>query len=183
MNDQVTWMKMNEKHLSETIAWIRLRLQRMVADRCRDQTEQEPEQESSWFWGIKTFEQKMLPPPPEVPTEEDVKSAAQEIVKLEENDPPPAFNILANRLRLSKFDVNILSLCVAMELDTRIPALCANAQDDINKTFPTFALAFALFDNPDWNSLSPHATVTILAFIGVESTRRTTVNWCRTTCR
>ena len=35
------------------------------------------------------------------------------------------------------------------------PALCARAQDDPQKNFPTFALALALFDEPSWDALSP----------------------------
>ena len=42
-----------------------------------------------------------------------------------------------------------------MELDTRIPALCARAQDDPQRPYPTFALALALFDDPAWDVLSP----------------------------
>ena len=157
MSDQTQWAKMNDQHLSETVAWIRLLLQRITVEPPQEQAKQEPKQESNWFWANKTSEPKMLPLPVHGPTEEEVKEAAQEIVKLEGNDPPPALNILANRLGLAKFDVHVLSLCVAMELDTRIAGLCAKAQDDLNKPFPTFALAFALFDNPDWNSLSPHS--------------------------
>ena len=157
MSEQTQWAKMNDHHLSETVAWIRLLLQRIIFEPQQEQPKQEPKQESNWFWANKTSEPKMLPSPLQGPTEEEVKEAAQEIVKLEGNDPPPALNILASRLGLSKFDGHVLSLCVAMELDTRIAGLCAKAQDDLNKPFPTFALAFALFENPDWNSLSPHA--------------------------
>jgi hypothetical protein len=46
-----------------------------------------------------------------------------------------------------------LLLCVAMELDTRIPSLCANAHDDPAKPYPTFALAMILFDAPAWDVL------------------------------
>ncbi len=49
----------------------------------------------------------------------------------------------------------MLFLCAAMELDTRIAGLCARAQDDPQKNFPTFALALALFDEPSWDALSP----------------------------
>ena len=42
-----------------------------------------------------------------------------------------------------------------MELDTRIATLCARAQDDPQRAYPTFALALALFDNPSWDVLSP----------------------------
>jgi hypothetical protein len=41
-----------------------------------------------------------------------------------------------------------------MELDTRIPALCARAQYPAEKAYPTFALAFTLFDDPAWDAVS-----------------------------
>src|SRR5439155_13907902 len=49
----------------------------------------------------------------------------------------------------------VLLLCAAVELDTRIGPLCAQAQDDPNRPYPTFALALALFDEPAWDVLSP----------------------------
>ncbi|MGH9956863.1 MAG: ATP-binding protein, partial [Pyrinomonadaceae bacterium] len=42
-----------------------------------------------------------------------------------------------------------------MELDTRIAALCARAQDDPHRAFPTFALALMIFDEAAWDALSP----------------------------
>ena len=41
--------------------------------------------------------------------------------------------------------VLVLLLAAGMELDTRFGSLCARAQDDPQKPFPTFALALALF--------------------------------------
>lgn len=70
-------------------------------------------------------------------------------------DPPPALHILAQRLGLSAFEQEILLLCAAMDLDTRTARLCAAAQDDPQRPFPTFALALALFDDPAWDALSP----------------------------
>jgi hypothetical protein len=64
-------------------------------------------------------------------------------------------DILGARLGLSLFERSVLLLCAAMELDTRIAGLCARAQDDPAKPFPTFALALALFDDPSWDVLSP----------------------------
>src|SRR5258706_7954743 len=55
-------------------------------------------------------------------------------------ETPSALDELAERLRLSQFERNVLTLCVAMELDTRIAGLCARAQDDPRKPYPTFAL-------------------------------------------
>jgi len=75
----------------------------------------------------------------------------------EETNPetPSALELLSDRLGLSPFERNVLFLCAAMELDTRIASLCARAQDDPQKNFPTFALALALFDEPSWDALSP----------------------------
>src|SRR5204862_3800581 len=43
----------------------------------------------------------------------------------------------------------------ARDLDTRIDKLCARAQHDANRAFPTYALALALFEDPLWDALSP----------------------------
>jgi hypothetical protein len=70
-------------------------------------------------------------------------------------EAPSALELLGDRLGLSPFERNVLLLCAAMELDTRTAGLCARAQDDPLKNFPTFALALALFDEPSWDALSP----------------------------
>lgn len=70
-------------------------------------------------------------------------------------DPPPALLILGERLGLSPFELKVLLLCVALELDTRVAGLCASAQAEPARPWPTFALALALFDQPSWDALSP----------------------------
>ncbi|MGB9176689.1 MAG: AAA family ATPase, partial [Methanoregula sp.] len=66
-----------------------------------------------------------------------------------------ALIMLSRLFGLSRFEQEILLLCAGMELDTRIPALCARAQDTPNRPYPTFALALALFDEPRWDAVSP----------------------------
>ena len=66
----------------------------------------------------------------------------------------PALVLLAQRLGLTDFEREVLLLCISMELDTRMPALCAEAQHDPSKPWPTFALAFAVLDQPSWDALS-----------------------------
>src|SRR6185312_5980524 len=73
----------------------------------------------------------------------------------DEGGHTPALSVLANRLGLSAFERDVLLLCIGMELDTRFPALCAQAQHDPARPYPTFALAFAVFDAPSWDALSP----------------------------
>jgi hypothetical protein len=70
-------------------------------------------------------------------------------------DPPPALLILSQRLGLSRFEQETLLLCVGMELDTRIAGLCARAYGDPVRSYPTFALALALFEEPAWEALTP----------------------------
>jgi hypothetical protein len=97
-------------------------------------------------------------PTPLSPSEEPVAAAAEPPViqaKAEIAEPPSALALLSQRLDLSLFEQNVLLLCASMELDTRIANLCARAQDDPPKPFPTFALALDLFDEPAWDVLSP----------------------------
>ena len=88
-------------------------------------------------------------------TDEEIARAAAELREAESMSPPPALVILSSRFGLSRFEQEILLLCAALELDTRIPSLCARAQDDRNRSSATFALAMALFDEPAWDALSP----------------------------
>jgi len=152
MSDQAEWMEMNDKHLAATVAWIRLRLQQII-QQAEDNADTNKES-GSWF-----KPSKKAPPQSKKNHSEEIELARQEMVKLENNEPAPALILLVNALGLSKFDRHILALCAAMELDTRIAGLCAKAQDNSNKPYPTFALAFALFDDPDWNALAPNGAL------------------------
>jgi hypothetical protein len=69
--------------------------------------------------------------------------------------PPAAFGDLARRLGLSDFERSVVLLCVAMELDTGVAALCDRAQGDVGRSYPTFALALTLFEHPTWAALAP----------------------------
>ncbi|MBB3178415.1 ATP-binding protein [Variovorax sp. Sphag1AA] len=69
--------------------------------------------------------------------------------------PVPTLVVLQQRLGLSNFERNVLLLCVAAALDTRIGALCAQALGESSRPSPSFALAMVLFDDPAWEALSP----------------------------
>ncbi len=75
--------------------------------------------------------------------------------KKDDGDSEPALTTLARRLGLSAFERDTLLLCAAMEFDTTMGSLCARAQADPGRPYPTFALALALFDEPAWDALSP----------------------------
>ncbi|MBD2102590.1 ATP-binding protein [Leptolyngbya sp. FACHB-261] len=88
----------------------------------------------------------------------------------EDLQPPPALVLLSQRFGLSRFEQAVLLLCAAMELDTRIPSLCAQAQDDPNRPYPTLALALTLFDEPAWDLLSPERPLRYWRLIEINQT-------------
>ena len=57
--------------------------------------------------------------------------------------PPPALEQLCTVFGLSSFERDVLLLCAGMELDASFPALCAAAQGDSKRTYPTFILSLA----------------------------------------
>jgi hypothetical protein len=127
------WQEINEQHLSAALHWLRLRLERLAASVKKQNVSSEEKN----------------------PTEKEITRAAAAMLNAEASEPPPALVILSRRFGLSRFELEVLLLCAAMELDTRTPALCARAQDEANRPYPTFALAMALFDQPAWDVLSP----------------------------
>jgi hypothetical protein len=78
-------------------------------------------------------------------------------------EPAPAARTSASLLRLeqafglSPFERDTLLLCAGMEIDGEIPGLCATAQGDASRAFPTFALALAILPQAHWSALSPDA--------------------------
>jgi hypothetical protein len=173
MNDLDRWHKGNEEYLAAALHWVRLRLLRHGAQEkppiiLNTHTPEPPpaqapkrrfqwrQQSGSSTTGPTTSPQLQLPPAQlDLVTDEQIAEAASAMAAAEEVEPPPALLILAQRFGLSRFERDVLLLCAAMELDTRMAALYARAQDDPNQFYPTFALALSLFDEPTWDALSP----------------------------
>lgn len=154
MNNLEQWQHNNEQYLAKALTWLRLCLKRQV---------QKVEQEKETC--IETLPTKhrflgrnflpALPPGNNLITDEKIAAAAREMSRAETLSPPPAMVILSQRLGLSPFEQKLLLLCAAIELDTSIGALCARAQDNPHQNYPTFALAFTLFEDASWDILSP----------------------------
>ncbi len=68
--------------------------------------------------------------------------------------PPPAFETLCERFHLSPFERDTLLLCAGMELDSSFALLCAAANGDANRPYPTFSLALAALPQAHWSALS-----------------------------
>jgi ATPase family associated with various cellular activities (AAA) len=174
------WQKTNESYLVAALAWLRLRLERLAADEPAAPLAlpallpKSPEKSNffltRWRRGlsgeaapdegeIKAVHTIALNPSASTMSGEGI---AEEIAKAEaamtaaaESEMPPALTILCQRFGLSRFEQQLLLLCVARELDTRTDKLCARAQRDANRPFPTYALAMVMFEDPLWDALSP----------------------------
>ena len=72
-----------------------------------------------------------------------------------EPGPPPALELLGDRLGLSRFERLTLLLCAAMEFDPAMAARCAATAGQPGTGQPTFALALSILPEPAWDALSP----------------------------
>jgi hypothetical protein len=132
MTATARWEDTNAAYLSASLAWLRLLLQRHA------QAEADAASQ------------------PHTVTSAEVEDAAAALEAVVASSPvAPALPLLGARLGLSRFEREVLLLCVAMELDTGISALCALAHGDAQRSYPTFALALALFAEPSWDALLP----------------------------
>ncbi len=181
MNAQ-TWLDGNTNYLSCSLAWLRLKLEMMISSNSqalfdemgsapglvmptainrRAGLVQEPGVSSSVFWQ-QLFSRPVgmistpleSDAPPVSATQERLKMAQAARESAAQMEPAPALEELGQRLGLTPFEQNVLLLCAALELDTRIAGLCARAQADPNARYATFALAMALFDDPAWDALA-----------------------------
>ncbi len=117
---------MNEQYLAAALACLRPRLQHLAQRFTAD-------------------------PPVETPLAE----AEAILAAAAANDPPPALILLSQRFGLSRLEQETLFLCIALELDTGLTLLCAQANGNPNQPYATFALALALSAEPAWDVLSP----------------------------
>ncbi|MHB1057964.1 MAG: ATP-binding protein [Rhodanobacter sp.] len=184
MNDYAAWLEANDRYLSGALADLRARLERaaqphdatvpppsapaaaLMESAPAVAAPSEPKQ--SWLARMLNGQHAVQASPAagrdgpsaaqpavaEVPDPAAVVAAQAGAVPAS-GDHAPALAVLADRLGLSAFERDVLLLCIGMELDTRFPALCAQAQHDPARPYPTFALAFAVLDAPSWDALSP----------------------------
>ena len=159
--DYNQWLEQNDAYLAAALEWLRLRLARLAQG---EQTlvimpnSAAPPVEPHW-WRFGNRDQPetpaALPPPSNFISTEHVAQAADAMTNAAQTEPPPALLALAELLSLAPFERDMLLLCVALELDTRIAGMCARAHDDSGAPYPTFALALALFDDPTWDAIAP----------------------------
>jgi len=70
---------------------------------------------------------------------------------------PPALEALCSAFGLSPFERDVVLLCAGVELDSAFAPLCAAAQGDPSRCWPTFSLALAALPEAHWSALTPAA--------------------------
>lgn len=131
-NPPVGWQEANQPHLNAALALLRANIQNYVA------------------------QQSSSPPAPPLPAE--FESFQQALHGASAAMPAPAaLEELRATFGLSPFESDVLLLCAAMEFDAAFAPLCAAAQADPRRNFPTFGLALSIFANAHWSALSPSA--------------------------
>lgn len=149
MNEHEQWLQNNDDYLRNAIRWVHLRLE------CRIESlapvKVTAPAKKCWF---KPGKSKSPPQPDQSSKAAAITEAAAGMAVAETANPPPALLILSQQFGLTRFERETLLLCVAMELDGATAALCAKAQDNPYKPYPTFSLASKLFDEYKRDALS-----------------------------
>lgn len=154
MSDLEQWHRNNEEYLAKSLAWLRLQL----AHQINTISSPVPTPPDTGGQRENPFAERNPAPPIEPVnnvSEPELAQARDAMDEAEATDPPPALVLLRQRFGLSRFEQQILLLCAAIELDTRIALLCAQAQDNSSQPYPTFALSLSIFESPVWDALSP----------------------------
>ena len=98
---------------------------------------------------------------PNLPTV-DLRKIAQNM------SAPPALLQLCQFFNLSEFECNILLLCAGIEIEPRLAALCATAQGNTNKDYPTFNLALSVLPQAHWSAITPDGPLRYWKLIQLE---------------
>jgi hypothetical protein len=139
------WDTLNAAYLQAATGWVRARLE--VLARAADTPPR--------GWLARLFGPRPAPPGDRagVAERKRMAGAADNLRKVGHSPPMPAQ--LQELFGLGDFELHVLLLCLAVELDTRLRWLCARAQGEPGANYPTFALAARLFPDADWRVLMP----------------------------
>jgi hypothetical protein len=86
----------------------------------------------------------------------DVNQRVAEATRLAD-ERPTALDVLCASFNLTRFERDTLLLCAGIELDSTFAPLCAAAQLDTGRSYPTFSLALAALPDAHWSALAPDA--------------------------
>lgn len=71
------------------------------------------------------------------------------------SSPPNALESLCKIFQLSQFERDLLVLCAGVEFNSKFAGLCAEAQGNDRRYYPTFSLALAALPGGYWNAFLP----------------------------
>ena len=149
----------NDGYVTAAVAWVRA----LLTDRM-EQTLQVPRKAVrkkgfwAWLFGDADFavvDEGESPANPKPCVTEALKQYILVQDSLKQAGCNSSISQLVQRFDLSEFEKNILLLCLAYELDTRVGWLCGGIQDKPHRPYPTFGLAMLLFEDGDWSALLP----------------------------
>jgi hypothetical protein len=160
VTDYDAWQRANDEYLRAALASLRARLENLAPAAAVPAQSVAQSRAKPSFWsrltGRRSKSQRSAATTALFPSGPGAaKAPVSELPERNAGAPAPALVLLSERFGLSRFEQDVLLLAVSVELDTRIGALCARAQDDPAQPYPTFALAMALFTEPSWDVLSP----------------------------
>lgn len=135
---QRDWHTTNQRYLSAALASIRTALERHPDGTAREHR--------NAGGGAPTGRAPDSSNTPDYPVLEELRGAVP---------GRPALDELCAAFGLSPFERDLLLLCAGVELDSAFAALCAAAQGDVSRPYPTFSLALAALADPHWSALAP----------------------------
>ena len=178
-----TWLENNNRYLEASLAWLRLRLERLrlhdktsideASARFVDDTANKQSRFAKWKRQTQPANKEANQPvklltagsPPSI--EELLEDAEAIREAAAQCDPPPALQILADSFGLSNFERDTLLLCASLEFDPSFASLCGLAQQNPAQSYPTFSLALAAFDEPRWDVTSSQRPLRYARLIGI----------------
>ena len=80
-----------------------------------------------------------------------------------------ALETLCKLFGLSPFERAVLLMCAGMELDSKFAGVCAKANGDPRRDYPTFSLALGALPDAHWSALTPDAPLRRWRLIELQS--------------
>ncbi len=157
MNDTIRLEK-NNQYLAASLQWLLLRLQRLLPDSPTPVAKEES------FLSKKASSKaadKFLVLDQEIQEAADLRKQRATL------DTQPALLALGELFGLSDYELEIVLLCAAIELDPTISDLLAQVPINQGRSHPTFALAMTLFDSPTWDAMAATRSLRYLRLLEI----------------
>lgn len=136
--EPLSWAEANQQYLLEALSLLRTKLEQYIEKRYTETQKEIKAQKETPNSGQKAKRKTLKKTTYSMPT-------------------PAAIETLCTMFGLSPFEQEVLLLCAGVELDSSFAFLCAEAQGDSSRKYPTFGLALAALTEPHWSALTPAA--------------------------